>query len=109
MAKYNCSTMGQYMMMLKEDIKEALQGRVEGEAASKEECDRVILNTFDAAVYHVQELATGSRALNRIMENHGCKLDAELLQEYIATYIVTYEEEKRKYNDYKYEVKRNDD
>lgn len=105
MAKYNCSTMGKYMMLLKEDIKEALQGRVKGEAASKEECDRVILNTFDAAVYHLQDALAGSRALSRVMENHGCKPNAELMQEY----IVAHEEEKRKCNDYKYEGEENDD
>jgi len=104
MAKYNCSAIGRCMMMLKQDIKDALQGKVEGKAASKEECDNVILNTFDAAVFHVLDMATGSRAMERIMESHGCKLDAELLQEY----MVTYEEEERKHNNYKYEGNKND-
>lgn len=105
MAKYNRSTMGSYLMMLKEDIKEALQGKVEGAPASKEECDKVILSAFDQAAYHLHEFATGNRTLNRIMENHGCKRDVELFQEY----IVVYEEERCKYNDYKYEGEEDDD
>ncbi len=105
MAKYNCPVIGRYMMMLKQDIKDALQGKVEGKSASKEECDNVILNTFDAAVFHALDMATGSRAMRRILESHGCKLDAVLLQEY----MVAYEEEERKGNDYKYEGEENDD
>ncbi len=105
MAKYNRSTMGSYLRMLKEDIKEALQGKVEGAPASKEECDKVILSAFDEAAYHLHELAASNRALNRIMEDHGCKLDAELFQEY----IVAREEERYKYNDYKHEGEEDDD
>lgn len=104
MAKYNCSTMGNYMMLLKKDIKEALQGRVEGAPASKEECDKVILSAFDEAVYRLQDMLAHGRAMERVAVNHGCKFDAELLREYMAVY----EEEERKYNDYKYEGKEYD-
>jgi hypothetical protein len=105
MAKYNCSTMGKYMMMLKEDIKEALQGRVEGEAASKEECDKLILDSFDEAVYQLQEALAAGRTLERVAHNHGVLLNHEMFQEYSKVR----EEERLKYNDYKYEGKENDD
>ena len=105
MAKYSCSTMGKYMMMLKEDIKEALKGRVEGEAASKEECDKLILDSFDEAVYQIQEALAVSRTLERVAHNHGVLPNNEMFQEYIKVY----EEERLKYNDYKYEGEENDD
>ncbi len=105
MAKYNCSTIGKYMMMIKEDIKEALQGRVEGEAASKEECDKLILDSFDEAVFQLQEALVAGRTLERVAHNHGVLPNNETFQEYIKVYG----EERLKYNDYEYEGEENDD
>lgn len=105
MAKYNCSTIGKYMMMMKEDIKEALQGRVEGEAASKKECDKLILDSFDEAVFQLQEALVASRTLERVAHNHGALPNNETFQEYMKVYG----EERLKYNDYKYEGEENDD
>lgn len=105
MAKYNCSTIGKYMMMIKEDVKDALQGRVEGETASKEECDKLILDSFDEAVFQLQEALVAGRTLERVAHNHGVLPNNETFQEYMKVYG----EERLKYNDYKYEGEENDD
>lgn len=104
MAKYNCSTMGKYMMLLKADIKAALQGKVEGAPASKEECDKLILDSFDEAVFQLQEALAAGRTLERVAHNHGVLVGGEMFQEYSKVR----EEERLKYNDYKYEGEEND-
>lgn len=38
------------ILRLKDDIEEALEGKIDGEVASKEECDKLILESVDEIV-----------------------------------------------------------
>lgn len=65
MAKYNCSSFDQYANMLKKDIKAAMRGKIRIPAdveececgfvevdASKEQCEKIILNSVEEIVNH---------------------------------------------------------
>ena len=66
MAKYNCSSFDQYANLLKKDIKAAMRGKIRIPAdveececgfreieGSKEECEKIILDSVDEIVYHL--------------------------------------------------------
>lgn len=112
MAKYNCSTFGQYANLLKKDIKAAMRGKIriptdaeEYEygfreiCGSKEECEKIILDSVDEIVHRALRAQATARALEKLAEENG----VEHTQETLARYIVLAKEEELKFNDYEYE------
>lgn len=96
-------TFGQCCMMDKERIKHALRGQMMcGETeegfeyctASKEQCEEYILSAYDNAVYHALQAMTSARAHERL---HGENKPS------LKEYMDAFEEENRRFNDYKYE------
>ena len=112
MAKYNCSTFSEYANLLKKDIKAAMRGKIRIPAdieqcecgfreieGSKEEYEKIILDSVDEIVHHALRAQATARALEKLAEENGVEHTGENL----ARYIVLAEEEERKYNDYEYE------
>lgn len=112
MAKYHCSTFGEYANLLKKDIKAALRGKIRiptdmeefdygfrEEDASKEECEKIILNSVDEIVHRALRAQATARALEKLAEENGL----EHTKETLARYIVLAEKEELKFNDYEYE------
>ena len=112
MAKYNCSTFSEYANLLKKDIKAAMRGKIRIPAdieqcecgfreieGSKEECEKIILDSVDEIVHHALKAHAASRALEKLAKENGL----EYTQENLARYIVLAEEEELKYNDYEFE------
>lgn len=102
-----CMSFGQACNIEKEHIRMALQGKLvcdetEGgfmyRDASKAECDRYILESFDGVVFEAKESLDAGRTLERILINHGID-PKDVFQEYKQ--IIG--EESHKYNDYVYE------
>lgn len=112
MAKYNCSTFGEYANLLKKDIKAALRGKIRiptdmeefdygfrEEDASKEECEKIILDSFDEIVHHALQALDSGRALSRMLEDNGIKQNGENFAKY-RQYV---EEEHHRFNTYEFE------
>ena len=112
MAKYNCDTFGQYANLLKKDIKAAMRGKIRIPAdveececgfveveASKEECEKIILDSVDEIVHHALRAQATARALEKLAEENGVEHTGENLVRYISLA----EEEELKFNDYEYE------
>lgn len=100
MARYYCTTIEEYMALLKHDIKEALDGRVEGEAAGKEDCTKMILSTFDEVVYHLFDALASANAIDKVVTDNKVEMNVEKFNEYNKIMC----EEKAKYGKYyKYE------
>ena len=112
MAKYNCSSFDQYANLLKKDIKAAMRGKIriptdveECECGfreikgSKEECEKIILDSVDEIVHHALRAQATARALERLAEENGVEHTGETL----ARYIALAEEEELRFNDYEYE------
>ena len=99
-------TMGQAFAMDKERIKHALKGELmcgeteegfEYAPATKEECDRYILSTFDNAVYHCRQANAGGVVLEGFLNRAGVNIN-------LREYMEAVETEYRKYEcDYEYE------
>ena len=76
MARYNCSSNAEYLRMLKEDIMQAVDGRVrsdidEGgrwtfEKASEKECRKVISDSVDEIAYSAIYSNAGSVAIEKV-------------------------------------------
>ena len=116
MAKYDCSSFGQYANLLKKDIKAAMRGKIRIPAdveececgfveveASKEECEKIILDSVDEIVHRALRAQTTARALEKLAEENGVKHTGENL----ARYIVLAEQEELKFDDYEYEPHEN--
>ena len=112
MAKYNCSSFDQYANLLKKDIKAAMRGKIRIPAdieececgfreieGSKEECEKIILDSVDEIVHHALKAHAASRALEKLAKENGL----EYTQENLARYIVLAEKEELKFNGYEYE------
>ena len=112
MAKYDCSSFDQYANLLKKDIKAAMRGKIRIPAdveececgfreieGSKEECEKIILDSVDEIVHHALRAQATSRALEKLAEENGVEHTGETL----ARYIVLAEEEELKFNGYEYE------
>ena len=106
-------TSGQMFNKDKERIRHALNGEIlcgEDEngfiyqKASKEECDKYILSTFDNAVFEVQRANTSGRALNRIIKEYTDLSEMDIFQIY-QDFVM---EEDAKFNDYIYETNEED-
>lgn len=54
----------------REAIAQALQGQIDGQPASKEECSRLILELYDHAVVMAHGAIQSVRALDHIMKAH---------------------------------------
>ena len=99
-------TLGQAFNLDKERIKHALRGElVCGEDENgfkyikntKEACEEYILSAFDNAVHHALKANTAARALEKIAGEVDFK-----------KYMEAEAEEEAKYNDYVYEVKKDE-
>lgn len=105
MAKYQTRTLGEYLNLLKRDVKAALHGKMildDGSIdISKEEAEKEILKAFDEVAFHALRANASGRALERFMEENG--LDIMKKPETWERYMAIELEEERKYNDYKYE------
>ena len=112
MAKYDCSSFSEYANLLKKDIKAAMRGKIRVPAdveececgfveveGSKEECEKIILDSVDEIVHRALRAQATSRALEKLAEENG----VEHTQETLARYIVLAKEEELKFNDYEYE------
>ena len=112
MAKYNCSSFDQYANLLKKDINAAMRGKIriptdveECECGfreikgSKEECEKIILDSVDEIVHHALRAQATARALERLAEENGVEHTGETL----ARYIALAEEEELRFNGYEYE------
>ena len=117
MAKYDCSSFDQYANLLKKDIKAAMRGKIRIPAdveececgfvevdASKEECEKIILDSVDEIVHRALRAQATSRALEKLAEENG----VEHTEEALARYIVLAEEEELKFNGYEYEPHENE-
>ena len=96
MGEYGCGiTLSQSFMYDKERIKKALAGQLMCDEtedgfvyadASKEECDKYIIDAFDNAVHHALQLAHAGRAYDKILENHKIKRNSvEFMKAMMAT------------------------
>ena len=112
MAKYDCSSFSEYANLLKKDIKAAMRGKIRVPAdveefecgfgeieGSKEECEKIILDSVDEIVHHALRAQATARALEKLAEENGVEHTGENLVRYIALA----EEEELKFNDYEYE------
>ena len=117
MAKYNCSSFDQYANLLKKDIKAAMRGKIRVPAdieececgfreieGSKEECEKIILDSVDEIVHQALRAQATSRALEKLAEENG----VEHTEEAFARYIVLAEKEELKFNGYEYESHENE-
>ena len=117
MGKYNCSSFDQYANLLKKDIKAAMRGKIRIPAdveececgfvevdASKEECEKIILDSVDEIVHHALRAQATARALEKLAEENG----VEHTEEALARYIVLAEKEELKFNGYEYEPLENE-
>ena len=117
MGKYNCSSFDQYANLLKKDIKAAMRGKIriptdveECECGfreiegSKEECEKIILDSVDEIVHHALRAQATARALEKLAEENG----VEHTEEALARYIVLAEKEELKFNGYEYEPHENE-
>ena len=90
MAKYNCDTFGQYANLLKKDIKAAMRGKIRKPVdveececgfvevdASKEECEKIILNSVDDIVNHSLQHRVYAKVLERLLEENGVEFTKE--------------------------------
>lgn len=106
MSKYGSGlSFGQVCNMEKEQIKEALKGRLvcgenedgfEYAEASKEECEKFILGAYDEVVYQALQVMSSARALEGFLKDSGVKYNVPDLVEKISA-------EQGKYNDYVFE------
>ena len=117
MGKYNCSSFDQYANLLKKDIKAAMRGKIristdveECECGfreiegSKEECEKIILDSVDEIVHRALRAMATSRALEKLAEENG----VEHTEEALARYIALAEKEELKFNGYEYEPHENE-
>ena len=117
MAKYDCSSFDQYVNLLKKDIKAAMRGKIRIPAdveececgfreieGSKEEYEKVILDSVDEIVHRALRAMATSRALEKLAEENGL----EHTKENLARYIVLAEQEELKFNGYEYEPHENE-
>ena len=97
MAKYNCSSFGQYANLLKKDIKAAMRGKIRNPAdveececgfvevdAPKDECEKIILKSFDEIVDQALKAMVFTRALERLLEENGVEYTKETQSRYTA-------------------------
>ena len=97
MAKYNCDTFGQYANLLKQDIKAAMRGKIRNPAdveeyecgfvevdAPKDECEKIILKSFDEIVDQALKAMVFTRALERLLEENGVEYTKETQSRYTA-------------------------
>lgn len=106
MAEYgSCITFTKSCSYDKERIKHALKGELlcgEDEngfiyaSASKEECDKYILQAYDNVVYHAKQAMDSGRALDRLIADENIEIDFHKYIKYMC-------EEQEKFNDYDYE------
>lgn len=99
-------TFGKCCNLDKDRIKHALKGELfcgedeNGflyEKASKEDCERYILQAYDNAVFHAKQAMDSGRVLDRMLRDIvGDKLD-------MSKYIAYMGEETLKFNDYEFE------
>lgn len=93
MARYNCSTMGEYFNLLKRDAKKAIKGL-------NDEQKNEVLSIIDEIAHHAFEMSAAARAYERYVEARGVGVkDGKTLREWMHYD----EEEKGKYQTYKYE------
>lgn len=117
MGKYNYSSFDQYANLLKKDIKAAIRGKIripieveECECGfieiegSKEECEKIILDSVDEIVHRALRAQATSRALEKLAEENG----VEHTEEALARYILLAEIEESKFNGYEYEPHENE-
>ena len=117
MGKYNCSSFDQYANLLKKDIKAAMRGKIRIPAdveerecgfreieGSKEECEKIILDSVDEIVHRALRAQATARALEKLAEENGL----EHTKETLARYTVLAEKEELKFNDYEYEPLENE-
>ena len=117
MAKYNCSSFDQYANLLKKDIKAAMRGKIRIPAdveececgfreieGSKEECEKIILDSVDEIVHRALRAQAAARALEKLAEENGL----EHTKETLARYTVLAEKEELKFNGYEYEPHENE-
>lgn len=110
MSKYGSGlTFGQVCNQEKEEIKQALAGKVIDyydfnenpfyRDGVKEETDRVILEAYDEAVYQALEAMTAGRTMERLF----LEVTGKPMAYYFETYAKIRAEEAEKYHDYEYE------
>ena len=112
-------TIGQEAEYMKKEIELALNGLIitgesedgyDAEYAIKEECDEVILRNFDHMVFIAKSLAASGRAMNRLLDElDGTGYNGSMLhRERFNKYMKYVEEENQKFQDYLYEVDKED-
>lgn len=83
MARYTCTTIQDYLQMLRKDVDAALNGSIKGAAASKAECDAMVLEIFDELAYQLHTTFNGTRMLGSIAKHHGYVINKDTIEEYM--------------------------
>lgn len=113
MSKYGSGlTFGKICMMEKEQIKQALRGKLlcgetekgfEYAPASQEKCEKFILHAYDNVVYHALQSLDHGRAQERLLKEEGIDLLKILEKVGMPRYTQYMMEASEEFDDYRYE------